>query len=60
MKLILLSLAFIILTACSQQAVYNMINERERQLCIEQGRSDCSSTESYNEYEKNRNEVVKP
>ena len=60
MKLTLLSVVFILLTACSQQAVYDMIHERERQLCLEQGRSDCSRAESYNEYEQKRNEVIKP
>ena len=47
--------------SCSNQAkeaVYNMMHERERQLCIEQGRTDCPHGESYNQYKQNRDEVI--
>ena len=58
MKVLLLSLIFVILTACSQQAVYNMLHERERQECLKQGRSDCPKTESDKEYKQQREESV--
>ena len=59
MKIILLSSIFVILTACSQQAVYNMLHERERQECLKQGRSDCPKTDSYNEYKQQREESIR-
>lgn len=47
--------------SCSNQAkeaVYNMMHERERQQCLQQGKSDCPRTESYNKYKKERDEVM--
>ncbi len=58
MKTLLLIITFLILTACSQQAVYTMIHERERQECLKQGRSDCPRAESYNKYKNQREEVI--
>ena len=58
MKIFLLSLVLVMLTACSQQAVYTMIHERERQECLKQGRSDCPRTENYEQYKKQREEVI--
>lgn len=46
------------LTACSQQAVYTMLHERERQECLKQGRSDCPRTDNYDKYKKQREEVI--
>jgi hypothetical protein len=64
MKILFLSIVLVILTAsCSsqgKQAVYDMIHERERQLCIEQGRSDCQRAESYEKYKKERDEIITP
>ena len=47
------------LTACSQQAVYDMLHEKERQECLKQGNSDCPRAENYNEYKKQREKVIK-
>jgi len=58
MKVLLLSLVLVMLTACSQQAVYTMIHERERQECLKQGRSDCPRTDNYEKYKKQREEVI--
>ena len=58
MKSLLVSIVLVMLTACSQRAVYNMLHERERQLCIEQGRTDCHRAESYDKYKKQREEVI--
>ena len=64
MKIFLISLALVMLTAsCSHQAkeaVYNMMHERERQDCLKQGREDCPREESYQQYEKQRDEVFTP
>lgn len=46
------------LTACSKQAVYSAVHERERQKCIEQGRYDCPSYQSYREYKDKRDEAL--
>ena len=58
MKVFLLSIILVMLSACSQQAVYNMLHERERQECLQQGRSDCPSAESYDKYKQKRDEVI--
>jgi hypothetical protein len=60
MKISLVSLVLIMLTACSQHAVYDMLHERERQECLKQGRSDCPSAESYDKYKQKRDEVMNP
>lgn len=49
-----------LLTACSQQAVYDMLHERERQECLKQGRTDCPRAENYDKYQQKRDEVMKP
>ena len=59
MKILLSILVFVMLSACSEQAVYNMMHERERQLCKEQGRTDCNRAESYETYKKEREEILK-
>lgn len=48
------------LTACSQQSVYDMLHEKQRQDCLKQGRSDCHRAESYDKYNQKRDEVMKP
>lgn len=62
MKVFLISFVLIMLTAsCSHQAkeaVYNMMHERERQECLQQGKSDCPRTDSYKKYKKDRDEVM--
>lgn len=58
MKTILFSLVLVMLTACSQQAAYTMIHEKERQECLKQGRSDCPRTYNYEKYKKQREEVI--
>lgn len=62
MKVFLISFVLIMLTAsCSNQAneaVYNMMHERERQQCLQQGKSDCPRTDSYKKYKKDRDEVM--
>ncbi len=57
MKTLLTIIFFLTLTACSQQAVYNMLQERERQLCIERGGTDCPRGESYEKYQQQRDEM---
>ena len=58
MKTILFSLVVIMLSACSNQAVYDMLHEREQQECLKQGHSDCQRTESYNKYKQKRDEEI--
>ena len=58
MKIILFSLVLVLLTACSKQAVYNMMHERERQECLKQGNRDCPREESYQQYKKDRQEII--
>ena len=62
MNIFLLSIALVMLTAsCSnrgKKAVYDMMHERERQLCLEQGRSDCQRAERYEKYKRQRDEVI--
>ena len=58
MKIILFSLVLVLLTACSKQAVYNMMHERERQECLKQGRNDCPRQENDNKYKQQRDEVL--
>lgn len=36
-----------------------MINEKNRQDCLKEGRSDCPRGEDYNKYKEQRGEVVK-
>jgi hypothetical protein len=63
MKFFLSALLLIMLTACSErgnQAVYDMLHERERQECLKLGRSDCYKGESYNKYKQQRDEVITP
>ena len=60
MKILSLSFIAILLIACSQQAVYDMLHEKERQDCLKQGRSDCHRAESYDKYNQKRDEVMKP
>ena len=59
MKIFLLSVVVVLLTACSKQLVYDTIHERERQECLKQGRSDCPRAESYDKYKNQREEVIK-
>lgn len=58
MKTLLSIIIFLILTACSNQAVYKMIHEKERQECLKQGRTDCPQAESYDKYKQKREEVM--
>lgn len=62
-KILLLLSNLIVLAAllggCSSQAVYDMLQERERQLCLQQGREDCHRAEPYDKYEQERDEVIK-
>lgn len=58
MKIFLLSLVVVLLTACSKQLVYDAIHERERQECLKQGSSDCPRAESYDKYKSQREEVI--
>ena len=58
MKIFLLSVVVVLLTACSKQLVYDTIHERERQECLKQGRSDCPRAESYNKYKQKRDEEI--
>jgi len=47
--------------SCSNQAkeaVYNMMQERERQECLQQGNKDCPRGESYPQYKQQRDEVL--
>ena len=57
MKILFAVITLLTTTACSQQAVYNMLHERERQLCIEQGRTDRPRAESYKKYKQQRDEM---
>lgn len=62
MKIFLWSVVLgILTTACSnrsQHAVYDMLHERERQECLKLGQRDCTRTESYEQYKKQREEVL--
>ncbi len=58
MKIFYPIITFLILTACSQQVVYDALHERERQLCLKQALTDCSRSESYEKYKKQREEVI--
>ena len=62
MKIFFISFALVMLTAsCSHQtkeAVYNMMHERERQECLKQGREDCPRGKNYQQYKKQRDEVI--
>ena len=58
MKIILFCLALVLLTACSKEAVYDMMHEKERQECLKQGRSDCPRIESYDKYKQQRDEIL--
>lgn len=58
MKVLLLSIVLVMLTACSRQAAYEMLHERERQECLKQGRSDCPPAESYDKYKQKRDELI--
>ncbi|GMR16463.1 MAG: hypothetical protein BMS9Abin31_0799 [Gammaproteobacteria bacterium] len=58
MKTLLPIITFLILTACSQQAVYDMIHERERQECLKKGHADCPRTGDYDKYKRQRDEVI--
>lgn len=58
MKIILSILTIIILPACSQHTVYDMIHERERQECLKQGRTDCPRAENYDKYKRQRDESL--
>lgn len=57
MKIFLSVITLLTVTACSQQAVYNILHERERQICLEQGGKDCSRAESYDKYKQQRDEM---
>lgn len=61
MKVFLISFVLIILTAsCSNQAneaVYNMMHEKQRQDCLQQRNKDCPRSESYKEYKQKRDDV---
>lgn len=58
MKTFLFSIVLVMLTACSQQAAYDMLHERERQECLKQGHSDCPPAESYDKYKQKRDELI--
>jgi len=62
MKIFFFSLVLVLLTtSCSsrtKQALYDTINAKNRQDCLNQGRSDCPRADEYNEYEKQRKEVM--
>lgn len=58
MKLLLISISLVMLAACGQQAVYDMMHEKNRQECLKDGHSDCPRAESYDEYKKQRDEVI--
>lgn len=58
MKTLLPIITFLILTACSQRAVYDSIHERERQECLKQGRTDCPRGDSYDKYKSQRDEII--
>ena len=64
MRLFLMCLGVMLLIpACSDrgtQAVYDLIHERERQQCLQQGRSDCPRAENYNKYKQQRDEILHP
>ena len=62
MKTFLFSVVLcIVTTACShraQHAAYDIIHERERQECLKLGQRDCPRTENYEQYKKQRDEVL--
>ena len=58
MKLLLVSILLVMLTACSQQVVYDTLHERERQECLKRDRGDCPRAESYDKYKKQREEAI--
>ena len=61
MKLTLHITLIILLSACSDRArhaAYDMLHEKQRQDCLQQGRTDCPSDESYDKYKQKRDEVM--
>ncbi|HEB57946.1 MAG TPA: hypothetical protein ENJ01_01875 [Gammaproteobacteria bacterium] len=50
------------LSACNgrglEQTSYDMLREREYQLCLREGRSDCRRYETYEDYQRQRNEAT--
>ena len=63
--LILLSLLVTLLaglTACNgrgvQETSYEMLREREYQLCLQQGRADCRRYQKYEDYQRQRDEAL--
>ncbi len=62
MKIFFIGFAIVLLTtSCSDRskhAVYDMIQERERQECLKQGRKDCHRGQSYDKYKAQREEAI--
>lgn len=42
----------------AKHAVYDMLHEKQRQECLMQGRQDCPRTENYDDYSRQRQEVM--
>ena len=58
---LILCVALVLQTACSSEqfkrTTYDALHERQLQQCREEGRQDCQRSESYDEYERKRNEA---
>ncbi|MDH5395443.1 MAG: hypothetical protein OEW97_04165 [Gammaproteobacteria bacterium] len=63
MKIFLVSFILVMATAsCSHRAkhaVYDMLHEKERQDCLQQGLSDCPHAERYDKYKQKRDELIR-
>lgn len=57
-----LVLILLALSGCNgrgvQEASYEMLREREYQLCLQQGRTDCRRYEKYEDYQRQRDEAL--
>jgi len=60
MKFLLVATLLAMLTACSNQTIYSMMHERERQECLKDRGTGCPRAESYEIYEKQYEEIIKP
>ena len=60
MKFLFTNLVLLTLTACTNQAVYSALHEKQRQDCLKQGRDNCHRVESYKKYKQKREDEMKP
>ena len=63
-KIIVSSLILLSTASCSQyqvkEAVYNTLQNKQRQDCLQQGNMDCPQAERFQDYNQKRDEVINP